>query len=174
VDPTQLLEAGNCSIDVPIAQVGEERPLARVVLSAVVGQGHRRQGASEFGKGAAGFDLGKLAVVADEHELGAGLAAVLDEPGELARAHHSRLVHDLHRAGVGRPVAPVDLAEQAVDGRRRHAGRLSEALCRSGGERATHRLVSSTLAIDPRRGASHGSCPTRPRPPPPRPRCRRR
>ena len=45
----------------------------------------------------AGLDLGQLAIVADEHELGLRLLGGVEQACEVARADHAGLVDDQHR-----------------------------------------------------------------------------
>ena len=59
------------------------------VLAAVLGELDGAEPAGESGEGAAGVDLGELAGVTDEHDLGAGGLGVSEEPLELAGADHS-------------------------------------------------------------------------------------
>ncbi len=65
---------------------------------------------------AACVDLGELARIADENELGVGSVGLVDEFGELAGADHSGFVDNDHGVLVEVEVAGGDLVEGAVDG----------------------------------------------------------
>jgi len=67
--------------------------------TAVLGEVARPEAAAEADEGAAGFDLGQVARVTDQHDFDPGALGAGEEPFELAGADHGRLVHDHHLAG---------------------------------------------------------------------------
>jgi hypothetical protein len=64
---------------------------------------------------AAGLELGELAVIADQHQLAIGAFDVFEQPGELARGDHPRLVDDQHDAVRQRIAAAHEPGEQRRD-----------------------------------------------------------
>ena len=74
------------------------------------------------GEGAAGVDLGELAGVADQDELGPCVVGGVDEAGEVAGADHGGFVDDEHGAVVEEGPTGVEDADDAVDGLGRDAG----------------------------------------------------
>lgn len=85
--------ASSSVLDVAEAQVVERLgALPGLDLAAVLGERHRVEEAVERGEHPAGFDLGELLGVADEHDLCARLLGGVEYRGELAGARHPRLV----------------------------------------------------------------------------------
>ena len=60
--------------------------------------GSRRS--AQSAEGPAGADLGELGAIAHQDELGPGPGCLVHQRGQVARAHHGRLVHHQHRAGI--------------------------------------------------------------------------
>ena len=60
-------------VEIPVAEVAQRLALPSVALAAVLGQRDARQSLRQGGQQTAGIDLGQLAGVADEDDLGAGL-----------------------------------------------------------------------------------------------------
>ncbi len=94
----------------------ERGPLVRVGLASVLGQRDRWDAVGDGGEGAAGVDLGELAGVADQDELGPGVVGGVDEAGEVAGADHGGFVDDEHGAFVEEGPPGVEDADDAVDG----------------------------------------------------------
>jgi len=63
-------------------------------LAAVAGQVQRVRVAGELGEQAAGFDLGQLAAVPDQHEHRAAEGGVGEQRGEIAGVDDAGLVQD--------------------------------------------------------------------------------
>ena len=82
---------------------------------------------------AAGLDLGELAGIADQHDLGAGCLGVGEDSVEFAGADHGGLVDHDHVA-VGQCQRAVELPEQPVDRERWDTGGVLQSLCRLGGQ----------------------------------------
>ncbi len=74
-------------------------------------QFERSDAPRDAGQCAAGVDLGKLAVVADEHELDVGLLGVTGELGDRPGTDHPGLIDDEDVAGLWRP-ALAEIAEE--------------------------------------------------------------
>jgi hypothetical protein len=105
-------------VGVALPELRERSALPRLVLASVLGELRGFDPFGESGEGAAGVDLGELAGVADEHDLGAGSLGVFEEPEQLASADHGGLIdHDyvLRRESVG--VGSVEVAEQPIERR---------------------------------------------------------
>ena len=146
VDPV----VGEVGVDGPVgvagAELGERVALPALGLAAVVGEVAGAEAASEAAEGAAGIDLGELARVADEHDLGSGRFGVGEEPGELAGADHGGLVDHDHGAA-----SSAVLSCRSMPPRRRSmvdggdAGVVLELLGGPGGERAADHPVARRL-----------------------------
>ena len=87
-------------------------------MATVLDELDRFEPAGEAGEQAAGVDLGELAGVADEHDLGAGPVGGVEERGEGAGAGHAGLVDDQHGAVVESWLAVVEVDAQPSQGRR--------------------------------------------------------
>ncbi|HMJ36759.1 MAG TPA: hypothetical protein VK501_22840 [Baekduia sp.] len=110
-------------LDLALAQLRESRAIPRLCLAMDLVQLDRSEVSRESAERAPGIDLRKLAVVADQDELGLRVGGVLCEPVDRARADHASLVDDQHRTR-SKAIALVDVDEQpgdrrAVDARER-------------------------------------------------------
>jgi hypothetical protein len=65
---------------------------------------------------AAGLDGGELAVVADQHHLGAGPLRMAEQGGELAGGDHGGLVDHQHRPVVQLLPSMLEVEQEPVDG----------------------------------------------------------
>ena len=97
-DPAMVVIGAGEALDVAVAQRRERVAVPRLVLAADLGQLERAESVGQRGEQAAGLDLGQLAIVADEHELGLRLLGRVEQAREVARADHAGLVDDQHRA----------------------------------------------------------------------------
>lgn len=120
-------------------------------MVAAQGQGSL---AGQGGEGAASRDLGELAVVADQDDLGPAVVSQFEDGGQLAGADHAALVDDEHTALV--EVVAGSGVEQAVDCDRRDAGTCGEPEGRPGGQRAAHDPVATGLPRLPGRPEGGG------------------
>jgi hypothetical protein len=71
--------------------------LPRLHLPPVDGQLGCSEAQAEGAEAATRGDGGELAVVADQHHLGAGTVGVAEQGGEPSGGHHGSLVHHQHR-----------------------------------------------------------------------------
>jgi hypothetical protein len=101
-------------VDVAVAQVLDRLALPRLGLPAVLGQRGRAEPQPEPPEPAACLDRGELLVVTHQHDLGARLGGVVQQPCEFAGAEHPRLVHHQHRPGVQHPLTLAIIA-RALD-----------------------------------------------------------
>lgn len=92
-----------------------------MALTSHLGQLYAAEPVGDAAEAAAGVDLGKLPVVADEHKLRAGFGGVRRQLGQHAGADHPRLVDDDDRPRVEQPAA-FKLAPESRDGGRVDAG----------------------------------------------------
>ena len=152
----RLLGAGGChnpavvvvvageALDVAAPQRSERLTVPPLALTSDLVE---LVGAQPFGEGAeraARVDLGKLTVVADEHELGLGALSRAGELGEVTRADHPRLVDDEHRSALqfDPPVEPVS---EAGDRCRVNASLIAQLARRAGRERAAEHRHAAPL-----------------------------
>ncbi len=149
--PLVLAIGGDGLVDLAVADQLQRLPLPRGPLPPVLHQDAGPQAHPQSTEPAAGVDRGKLPVVADQHDLRAGLVGVLEEAGELAGADHAGLIHHQHRPCVQhrRLLEPggersmvgagvlVELVQEPVDGGdlleplRLQAGRRDPRGCRA-------------------------------------------
>jgi len=121
-------------VDVAGTQLSQGVAFPRVHLTAVLVEETRAESCAKAADGAAGVDLGKLARVTDQHDLGVGVFSVVEESGHLAGPDHGGLVNHHHRPGS--EVGWVELGCAPVDRAGGNAGVVLEVLGRAGGERA--------------------------------------
>jgi len=94
-DDAVVLDVGlRPSLGVAVAEVGQGVAVPLVGLTMHVAQLDRLDALGDGAKGAAGLDLGELAVVADKHELGISPGGVLGEVCEGTGADHAGLIDD--------------------------------------------------------------------------------
>ena len=113
------LVGGEGDVGVAVAQFGQGVAFPAFPLAAVLGEFDRVEADGQSGEAAAGLDLRQLTVVADEDDLGAVGAGMVEEAGQLAGADHGRFVD--HQDAVGRQAAgvgPVEVGEEAGQGGR--------------------------------------------------------
>ncbi len=79
-----------------VTEVIERAALPSVALAVVLGQLDRQPAVHEAAEGAAGLELGQLAVIADQHELAVRLGDDVHELRELSGRDHAGLVDDEH------------------------------------------------------------------------------
>jgi hypothetical protein len=100
-----------------------DRPLLPLLDLAAVDREFRRPEAQAQGaEAAAGLDRGELAVVADQHHLGARPLSMADQGGELSAGDHGGLVHHQHAPRVQLGPAAAEVQQQPV-----HRARVAEA-----------------------------------------------
>ena len=172
-DAAVPIEEGEGTVDVSVAQLVESVSFDGVLLAAVLDRRHGAEGVGEGGEGAAGFDLGELAVVADEYDLGIDSVGVGRGAGRVGGCRSWRL----RRRGSRAPESDRSRGDRATGPVRRgcgtvrrwrvrvHRRRGRRARCRPPGSRRRSRRA-------PRR-ATRGSCPHRRRPRRRRRRCLR-
>jgi len=120
VDAVVRLIADDRPLCVALTQLVKRGALPAADLAVVLGQLDRQAAIDESAERAAGFELGQLAMVTDEHELAATRRGGLDQLRELPRRDHARLIHDEHAAFRQRPM--FEAAEQRGDARAADAG----------------------------------------------------
>ena len=86
-------------VDLAGAELGERVPFDRILLATVLDELDCAEPFAEAGERAAGFDLGELARITDQHDLGVGVVGVVEEPGEFAGSDHRGFVRDDHGLG---------------------------------------------------------------------------
>jgi hypothetical protein len=97
-EPTVLVVGTDEALHLAAAQGAERVPVPAVALPADVVELNRAQALRERTERPARLDLGELAVVADQHELGVRVARRVGQRREIARADHAGLVDDQHCA----------------------------------------------------------------------------
>jgi len=126
-------------LDIATAQRRERIAVPGLALAVNLAKLDRAEALSECPEGAAGVDLGKLSIIADEHELRLRAARGVRERRVVAGADHAGFVDDQHRTGRELDPARAPVA-QARDGRRAtpawsrssHAARAESAQPRTG------------------------------------------
>ena len=88
MDPLMSLVGSESAVGVAGAELCESVTFPGFDLATVLDQLGRVQPGREALECAAGVDFGELVVVTHEHDLGASRLGVVEEPGELACAHH--------------------------------------------------------------------------------------
>ena len=84
VDAVVRLVAGERLLGAAVAELVERGALPRVDLAVVLGQLDREAAVDESAERAAGFELGQLAVIADEHQLAADRRGRVDAAARAA------------------------------------------------------------------------------------------
>ena len=92
------------------------RLLARLQKSEALSLIHISQALDKRREGAAGVDLGQLAWVTDQDQLGARARGCLDEGGQGPGADHARLVEHHHMTGSEGERPGVDLGQEPGQG----------------------------------------------------------
>ena len=137
------LVAGERLLGVAVAELVERGALPRVDLAVVLGQLDREAAVDEAAEGAAGFELGQLAVIADEHQLAADRRGRVDQLRELPGRDHAGLVDDEHAPLGQRPV--VEVTEQRGDARAPDPGVVLELARGAPGDRDPEHRVAGGL-----------------------------
>ncbi len=94
--PVMLPIGRQCGVDVTLAQVLDRLAFPWLGLPAVLRQRGCAKSQPESPKPSACLDGSELLVIANEHDLTAGVLGVVEQAGELAGAEHPRLVHHQH------------------------------------------------------------------------------
>ena len=126
------LVAGERLLGAAVAELVERGALPGVDLAVVLGQLDREAAVDEPAERAAGFELGQLAVIADEHQLAADRRGRVDELRELPGRDHARFVDDENAPFRQRGVA---VAEQGGDARAADPGAVLELAGGAPGDR---------------------------------------
>ena len=113
------------------------------------------QAIGERAEAATCLDLGQLAIVANEQQLGVRCLGMVGEPRQDAGRHHSGFVDHQDRAPLER-VSPVEVGQRARDRRAVDARRLLELERGASGQRAAVGAGSSGLPEAPSLG--QGAC----------------
>ena len=141
-----LRVGGDRVVDVPVAELSERVTFPRFPLASVFGESDRRDAFTETTEEPSGVDLGKLARIADEHDLGVRGRGVVEHSCELASADHSRFVDDKDRVGrEGSAFAMIEVGEKTGDGVARNAGGGFEFGGGASGERGSDDEMSGAL-----------------------------
>ena len=118
----------------------------RLMLTAVLRQADRFDASGEPAQQAAGFDLGELSRITDQHDLRAGGCGVVDESGEGPGADHARLVNDHDRVvWESAVVGVVEIGEETRDRLGRDPRRRLELRSRACGERGPDDPLAGVL-----------------------------
>jgi hypothetical protein len=115
-DAVVLGVGGDRLLQVAGADVVDGALLPGLDLATVDGQLAGAQAQAEGAEAAAGLDGGELAVVADQHHLGARPLGVAEQGGELSGGDHGGLVHHQHRPRIQLDPAVLEVEQQPVDG----------------------------------------------------------
>ena len=134
-------EAGDGFGDASGAPVDERAAFVGVALSPVLFEMDGVLAACEVSEGAAGFDLGQLAVVADEHDFGAASRRLVGEFVEGPGADHAGFVD--HEDAVLRQAVVFEERLHGRHGEGRYAGAGFELRGRPGRERAANDVVAA-------------------------------
>ncbi len=133
------------SLSVVVTQRSHHRPLLRVALTAVLGEFGTSMVASERREEAAGVDLSKLAVVADQDQPCVGRSRLAKEPVEVAGPHHPCLIDHEPRGRTENEPPVFQVAQQGGDGGRADARAHLELPSRPSSQRGPDNLVSGGL-----------------------------
>ena len=95
-DPPVVVVGAQGIGDIARAQLVESGPLPQLALAAVLGELEGTQARGQGAEGSAGLDLGELAGIADQHQLGSRLLGHLHQPGQGAGPDHPGLVDHHH------------------------------------------------------------------------------
>ena len=141
VDAAVLLVGGDGLGGAAVGDVVERAPFPRLRLALVVDQLDGEPAGDQGAERAAGFDLGQLAVIADQHQLAVRSFDVLEQLGQLPGRDHAGLVDDEHAPVRERP-AVVDVVQQRGGAGRFDPGPRSQLAGGAAGDsHAEHRMA---------------------------------